>query len=225
MTLGRLSLAMLMTWVGLALQPAAAAEKLRLMVAPDHVACATGPCLRLKLPLELDWLVRERPIRGYTHVEGVATLLLVDADPVEAPASADLALVETIGREDVPDDLAARLHALGGSAWRLQKAAPDDGLGATWRSHGASLAIGTDGRSLVGSTGCNRWRGSWTVAGQRIRMSPIATTLRACPEPLAQLERAFLRHVGNLVEVRWWGSELELVSGDGHRLLLDRLLE
>ena len=41
--------------------------------------------------------------------------------------------------------------------------------------------------------GCNRMRGGYTVAGDRVTFGPMAGTLMACPPPLGDVESAVAR--------------------------------
>ncbi|MFO1067497.1 MAG: META domain-containing protein [Geminicoccaceae bacterium] len=220
MTLVRLAEALLMTCSLLAASSVAAAE--RLMVAPLSSPCDGSPadrCLQVKAPLDLDWREQAGGIAGYAHAEGVASLLLVDGPPD------GLRLVETITLDRIPAVPSEVLAALAGTGWRLQRADPDDGLGDAWRSHGARLVVEASGGGIGGSTGCNRWNGAWKAEGDAVRIAPLAVTLRACPEPVATLERLYLQRLGETVTVRWWGGEIELVTATGQRLLFDRLLD
>lgn len=46
--------------------------------------------------------------------------------------------------------------------------------------------------SLAGSTGCNRYTTTYRTDGQTLTLSPIATTRKACPEPLMRQEFLFV---------------------------------
>lgn len=71
-------------------------------------------------------------------------------------------------------------------------AAPSRGLGGSWviaqaRSEPlldrrfARLVFGPDGR-LGGHTGCNTLSASYTLDGDRLKIGPVVTTRRICPE-------------------------------------------
>ncbi len=46
--------------------------------------------------------------------------------------------------------------------------------------------------SLAGSTGCNRYTTTYRTNGQTLTLSPIATTRKACPEPIMRQEFLFV---------------------------------
>jgi len=71
----------------------------------------------------------------------------------------------------------------------------------------AALAVAEDG-ALSGTTGCNRFKGRATVAGDAFRPGPLAATRMACPRPRAAQELAFLRAMET---VRGWRREGELL--------------
>lgn len=46
--------------------------------------------------------------------------------------------------------------------------------------------------SVYGYSGCNQFSGSWQQENQRLVLEQLAVTMRACTEPLMQLEQVFL---------------------------------
>lgn len=48
---------------------------------------------------------------------------------------------------------------------------------------------------VYGSAGCNRFTGSYTVKGTRLKISPLAVTMMACPEPQMKAEQVFLERM------------------------------
>ena len=76
-----------------------------------------------------------------------------------------------------------------------------------------------DGR-FGGFGGCNRLLGSYRVAGERLELSPAASTMMACPEAMVT-ERAFIDALGQVASWRILGEHLELFDADG--ALLARL--
>jgi heat shock protein HslJ len=72
---------------------------------------------------------------------------------------------------------------------------------------------------VSGSTGCNRFRSSYSVDGDTLELGEIAMTAMACPPPADAVEREY---VGALESVRAWraeGDELVLLDGDRADLL------
>ena len=54
-----------------------------------------------------------------------------------------------------------------------------------------TVTFASDG-TVYGDSGCNRFTGAYTITRDRIRLGPLATTLRACPEPRMDAEQIFL---------------------------------
>lgn len=73
-----------------------------------------------------------------------------------------------------------------------------------------------DGR-LGGSAGCNRYNTTYQVNGDALQITPIASTLMACPEPAGVMvqETAYLAALQSAVAYRTAESTLELLDADG----------
>jgi heat shock protein HslJ len=59
-----------------------------------------------------------------------------------------------------------------------------------------SLAFSQDG--AAGSTGCNTFRGGYTLDGSSLVFDPLATTKMACEPPLMDQESAILEALGGV---------------------------
>jgi heat shock protein HslJ len=59
-----------------------------------------------------------------------------------------------------------------------------------------SLAFTPDGAD--GSTGCNTFRGDYTLDGSSLVFDPLATTKRGCEQPLMDQEAAILEALGGV---------------------------
>ena len=46
--------------------------------------------------------------------------------------------------------------------------------------------------SVFGSSGCNDYNGAYTLTGTTLKIGPLATTRKACDQPLMDQETAFL---------------------------------
>jgi heat shock protein HslJ len=95
------------------------------------------------------------------------------------------------------------------SAWTLSalRGSPVEG-----GPRAAHLVFNADGVS--GSTGCNRFSGSYELDGEALRFGPVAATRMACESGARELERAF---VDMLAEVAGWRASddrLELLGAD-----------
>lgn len=68
-----------------------------------------------------------------------------------------------------------------------------------------------------GSGGCNRLLGSYRIDGERIELSPAASTMMACPEGM-DTERALIETLGRVATWRIIGEHLELFDANGAQL-------
>lgn len=82
-----------------------------------------------------------------------------------------------------PDAGGAPAAQLQGGEWR---AVGDSALGAQ-----STLSFDDDGR-VSGATSCNRYTASYAVEGERLQVSSVATTRKACEEEAMAQESAFL---------------------------------
>ena len=105
------------------------------------------------------------------------------------------------------------MSALTGKIWiltTLQGKAPVKGTELT--------ADFTAIRRVSGSTGCNRYSGTYRVSGSTIRMGQLATTQRACAEPIARQETAFLNALSRARRFAVSGGKLALKTAGGQVL-------
>lgn len=79
----------------------------------------------------------------------------------------------------------------------------------------------TAGRAS-GSTGVNRWSGSYKLSGQSIEFGPLITTRRAGPPDAMQLEREFTKALDNATEIAGDAERLVLSEGDKELLVFER---
>jgi len=78
--------------------------------------------------------------------------------------------------------------------------------------------------SVSGDTGCNRFQGPVAAKDEGIRIGPLATTQRACPQEVMEQERRFTDALANARGLRIVGSHLELYDSSGRLLVrLSRL--
>ncbi len=71
---------------------------------------------------------------------------------------------------------------------------------------------------VAGSAGCNRYAGTYKVSGSTIRILPLATTRKACAEPIERQETAFLKALSRARSFGVSGGTLTLRSADGRGL-------
>ncbi len=77
------------------------------------------------------------------------------------------------------------------------------------------LVLKTAGKRVHGSTGCNRFTGTYTLSGCCLEFKPLAVTKMACPPPLAAQEQSFLQAMAAIRHLRQSGSTLELLDDQG----------
>ncbi len=86
----------------------------------------------------------------------------------------------------------------------------------------AHLVFKAEGQRVSGSTGCNRFTGTFEQTADGLRFSPLAVTKMACPPPLDALEQAFLQALSATTAGRISGNTLELKDASGRvRLRLE----
>jgi heat shock protein HslJ len=123
------------------------------------------------------------------EVEVAFLALLERADSFSADAT-KLVITDAAGRA-LLEFAAAPANPLVG-AWEVT--GYNDGAGAL-----VSVAIGTEVTArfgadgvLEGSGGCNDYSGSYVLEGERLSIGPLATTRKACDEPVMEQEARFL---------------------------------
>jgi copper homeostasis protein (lipoprotein) len=85
------------------------------------------------------------------------------------------------------------------------------------RQREPDLILRPDTGQFGGFGGCNRLLGGYRLDGARIELSPVASTMMACPEGL-DTEEAFVDVLGRAVSWSVLGEHLELFATNGARL-------
>jgi heat shock protein HslJ len=75
------------------------------------------------------------------------------------------------------------------------------------------LRLNPEGKTLQGSGGCNAMRGAYQLDGSKLRLTQIATTRMACPDPYMNQESAFLKALEATDSFKISGDTLELHGG------------
>jgi len=75
-----------------------------------------------------------------------------------------------------------------------------------------------DGR-VSGRTGCNSFTGSYTLAGNGIKIGPLAATRMMCAENVMTQEGQFLKALESAVRWNVQGDKLDMHRADGERAL------
>jgi heat shock protein HslJ len=98
---------------------------------------------------------------------------------------------------------------LPGTNWRATQIAGQPAVAEAM----ASLAFREDG--IAGTTGCNSFHGSATLAEQTLTIGPLATTRMACEPPRMDQEMRFLEALAATRSFARRGSALTFLGEDG----------
>lgn len=129
-----------------------------------------------------------------------------------------LAAATPAGAGDGPPAIAA---AIEGATWRLASLPGHDAAFLAAVPEGVTVRF-ADG-ALQAFAGCNRMRGAYTVAGDRLTLGPMAGTMMACPPPIAEVENAVVRALAGTQRFAVAGDTLTLTSDTGSTLVFTRI--
>ncbi len=121
----------------------------------------------------------------------------------------------------------------GGDALRFERQEPSRLEGVEWEVTGynngrqavVSPKIGTrltlmfQSGQVSGSSGCNSFQGTFTVAENALTIQPLATTRRACEETVMVQEQQFLRAIQSAATWKIIRGMLDVHRADGERVL------
>lgn len=80
------------------------------------------------------------------------------------------------------------------------------------------IRFGADGQ-VSGTSGCNRFSGSYTEADGQLTFGPLATTRMACPGPLDQQEKDFFQAMSKVVGFGVHDGNTVLLDAEGNGLI------
>jgi heat shock protein HslJ len=80
---------------------------------------------------------------------------------------------------------------------------------------GTTLTLVIDGSAASGSGGCNTFNGPVKVDGANITIGPLATTRKACEQPIMDQETAYLTAIQEATTYKITGDRLDLLMADG----------
>ena len=122
-------------------------------------------------------------------------------------------LLACASSDDTPAEPADDPKALQSASWILRQY---DAGGALVEAadRSGSLTFDPDG-SLPGSTGCNRFIGTWEAEGNNLTLAIGPTTLMACPEPLMAQESAVLAALPRTATYSLTDGMLTLTASSG----------
>lgn len=142
----------------------------------------------------------------------VATVQPVETEP---PAAAPNPTVPPSVETQAAGDLTGRV-------WYLETYKDAQGTQAPLLAGSQITAeFGSDG-TLSGSSGCNRYTGSYQVDSDQLQIGALASTMMACLDPagLMEQETAYLQVLSNAASFRLADSKLELLDDDGQVTLV-----
>lgn len=176
-------------------------------VGPERVDCVgVGPqeCLQVRRGANAEFELFYDEISGFTFEPGYTYELRVRVQPVENPpadaSSLAYELVETVSREaaeagaDVEADTdveAGTSMSLEGTQWTLVSFSDAE---VPYSAGDAPVTARFEDGRVGGKAACNNYNTGYKLLGSGvIELNEIATTLMACPEPIMQVEDAFLK--------------------------------
>jgi len=129
------------------------------------------------------------------------------------------------------DDLT--FTAASGDTLRFRQEPPPQLSGVNWKvtsfNNNRHAVVGVIGASSLtmsfkdgqvsGSAGCNTFHGTYATEGNQMALGPLATTRRACEEPLMTQEREFLAALASAVTWSIDGNVLDMHRADGERAI------
>lgn len=119
----------------------------------------------------------------------------------------------SFSREVPPEPL-----PLVGTTWTLTSIASGDVVTSVVSGTEVTVEFADD-ETVSGSAGCNRFSGTYTVAGDRLSFSPLATTKMACADYVMAQEHVFLAAMGEVEAFVIEGAQLTVFDGSGATLL------
>ncbi len=164
----------------------------RLWVGPQLVDCvgeAPQKCMQIRRSVdgEIEWFYDS--IDGFTHEAGTSYVLDVAVSTVDNPP-ADASSLRYRLVEIVESTTVSATAELEGTSWTLLGFRDGDLFDPVLAEAPATITF-SDGQAS-GTAGCNNFSGSYTVDGDTLVSSPLASTLKECESPRMDQERRFL---------------------------------
>lgn len=108
---------------------------------------------------------------------------------------------------------------LAGTTWTLDSLYTADAVSSVLAGTTVTAVFGEDGR-VTGSAGCNRYVGSYTLAGNSLSIGSLGSTKMSCPgEGIMQQESTCLALLGRTAGFTITGNRLSLADMQGTTLL------
>jgi heat shock protein HslJ len=199
------------------------AHERRLTIAPDPVPCADGTpgaCLRVTDAEGDSWITHLDEIEGFTYEPGFAYELLVEEPSqvaeMEAATPPRLRLIQVLSKQASGEPSRTLDANLGGSRWVLSAIEPSGHSASDWAASGITAQFDVWGGRLSGNGGCNNYSAALEVSGDRMQVSPPASTRRACPsQNVMKLEQEYLERIAKASAFAVTDDRLQLSLSDG----------
>lgn len=104
------------------------------------------------------------------------------------------------------------------SGWKLASIGENRSLKPVLEGTEITLVANSDG-ALAGSAGCNTYRGSFTLDGAKLTVSPLATTRKLCEDAVMQQEQTYLAALQAADSARIQDGRLLITYNKGTSLL------
>jgi heat shock protein HslJ len=136
----------------------------------------------------------------------------------EVGSSGDLSLSNgdatlTFARQVTPEPL-----PLVGTMWTLSSISSGDVVTSVISGTEITAGLSTD-NTVIGSAGCNGFSGRYSVAGDSLSFSPLATTRMACKKYVMAQEQVFLDAMSRVRSYAIDGAQLTVSDASGASLL------
>jgi heat shock protein HslJ len=140
------------------------------------------------------------------------------AEPGPAPTqipTAQPAPAEPTAEEQAVNEITGDLP---GTKWTLRELA---GKAPVAGDRPATIEFDPTGRA-AGSSGCNRFFGSYSTDGTALTFGPLGSTMMACPDELMQQESALFAALGQAASYTIAGDTLTITAADGSTVVFTR---
>jgi heat shock protein HslJ len=190
-----------------------------LVIAPRKTDCNDGTdrqCMQVKQPGESYFHPLQDSIEGFTFREGSRSSLFVRVEPLDDHSAFRYSLIEVLKSEK---DARSQAVTLENSRWRLQNFVSPIKDAQPPLPENFNAGIEFQNGQISGSGGCNRFFGTYLEgAREALKIQIAGSTLIACPEPEASLEKDYLLTLSRSATYRIADNRLEL-HGENHQIL------
>ncbi|MEZ4515633.1 MAG: META domain-containing protein [Chloroflexota bacterium] len=205
---------------------AAQPEVVTMFVGPELVECtgvAPQMCMQVKNSPDEEYSLFYSQIDGFTFEPGYEYELSVEVTPVDNPpadgSSLSYRLVEIVSQTAVESAGMAEAPELEGTRWVLVEYLNSQGETVQAIADVEATAEFSEG-TISGRGSCNSYSGSYTVDGNTLTISPLASTMMACiPDEAMQQEADFLANLQSAATYSIEGDHLMIANADGDTIL------